>query len=432
MNTIGEAAQFLSGGTPKKSDASYWNGDIPWFSASNMSEKFLYDSSLTISDEGLKAGSRIAPSGSTLLLVRGSGLFNHIPICFAERDVAFNQDVKAIVAKQGIDPLYLHYTLEMHRRKLADNLDVTGIGAGKFDTSFIKGLSFVQREYAEQVEIGRLASAYDRRIYLNRQINETLEDMARALFRDWFVDFGPTRRQMEGATDPTVIMGNALPAQKAAELVPLFPTKLGEDGLPKGWSIQYAKAFAEKVQNGGTPNRKNNEYWDGGSIPWLTSGEVRKSFIIGTENFITEAGLSGSSAKWVNRGSTLVALYGATAGQVSLTFNELTTNQAICALIPKPQNRYFLLLSMRSNVANLADSAVGSAQQNISKKIVEEIELPYAGDDLVTHFETLVSPLFEKIEVGLRENQTLAEMRDLLLPKLMSGEIRLKDAEVAI
>lgn len=273
----------------------------------------------------------------------------------------------------------------------------------------------------------RVLRMLDDKIELNRRMNETLEEMARALFRDWFVDFGPTRRQIEGATDPAAIMGQAF-SSEAATLAPLFPAKLGDDGLPEGWVQVSAKELATKVQNGGTPSRKNDAYWDNGDIPWLTSGEVRQAFITHTENFITQAGLDGSSAKWVPAGSTVIALYGATAGQVSFTLTKVTTNQAICALLPKDGFRYFLLLAMRSRVADLADSAVGSAQQNISKKIVEDVQLVVPDCKLASQFDGVVAPLFQKIENNLRENQTLAEMRDLLLPKLMSGEIRLKDA----
>ncbi|WP_282078026.1 restriction endonuclease subunit S [Epibacterium ulvae] len=431
MKTVGDAAEFLSGGTPKKSTEAFWNGDIPWFSASNMHDKFLATSDLNITDVGLKAGSRMAPSGTTLLLVRGSGLFNHIPICFADRDVAFNQDVKAIVAKDGVDPLYLHYTLEAHRRELASNLGVTGIGAGKFDTDFLKKLSFVHRDKGEQEEIGRLASAYDRKIELNRRMNETLEEMARALFRDWFVDFGPTLRQAEGATDPAAIMGHAFPPEKAATLAPLFPAKLRDDGLPEGWIKQPVGELAEIV-GGGTPNTKTEAFWEGGTHLWATPRDLSKLsgvFISNTERKLTDAGLAKVSSGLSPKGSVLMSSR-APIGYLAIASEAVAVNQGFIVMRPTDQfPTHFAKLWCETNMETIEANANGSTFQEISKKNFKPILVTVPSSEGMAAFSRVVGMLFDKVQANEQENQTLAEMRDLLLPKLMSGEIRLKDAE---
>lgn len=434
MNTVGDAAEFLSGGTPKKSNKAFWDGDIPWFSASNMSDKFLVTSDLNITEQGLKAGSRMAPSGATLLLVRGSGLFNHIPICFADRDVAFNQDVKAIVAKDGVDPLYLHYTLEAHRRELANNLGVTGIGAGKFDTDFLKQLSFVHREKGEQEEIGRLASAYDRKIELNRRINETLEEMARALFQDWFVDFGPTRRQMEGATDACAIMGHAFPPEKAETLAPLFPAKLGDDGLPEGWSKQPVEELAEIV-GGGTPNTKTEEFWEGGTHLWATPRDLSKLsgvFIGDTERKLTDAGLAKVSSGLSPKGSVLMSSR-APIGYLAIASKPVAVNQGF--IVMRPSDRFpthFAKLWCEANMETIEANANGSTFQEISKKNFKPILVTVPSAEVMAAFSNVAGMLFDKLQANEKENQTLAALRDLLLPKLMSGEIRLKDVEALV
>lgn len=115
---------FLSRDT-QKSVPEYWNSDILWYSAQNIDNSFIGDTLTKITQEGLQAGSRIAPAGSALLLVRGSGLFNYIPIYYAKKPVAFNQDVKAIVPKEGIDPDFLHFWIEALRPKLKENIGIT-------------------------------------------------------------------------------------------------------------------------------------------------------------------------------------------------------------------------------------------------------------------------------------------------------------------
>jgi very-short-patch-repair endonuclease len=199
--------------------------------------------------------------------------------------------------------------------------------------------------------------------------------------------------------------------------------------IPKGWTVGPISKLCEKVQNGGTPNRSKAEYWDGGTIPWLTSGEVRQTIIVKTENFISEAGLKNSSAKWLPFGATVVALYGATAGQVALVASEMTSNQAICGLIPKDNYTFFNYLSLERGVSSLANQARGSAQQNISKGIVEDTKVVIPAGVITEKFETECHPIFSKWIHNLSADLALSRTRDTLLPQLLSGEIRIPEAE---
>jgi len=245
MSSLGEAAEFLSGGTPEKGVAEYWNGDIPWYSASNMNNRFLGDADPKITKAGLEAGSRLACKGATLLLVRGSGLFNYIPICLADQPVAFNQDVKALCPKSHVDPTFLHFWIESLRRKLQDNIGVTGIGAGKFDLDFLKALPFPDITKKEQEIIGLFASSFDRRIDVNRRMNGTLEAMGRAIFRDWFVDFGPTRAKMDGRMP-----------YLGPDLWSLFPDRLDAHGRPEGWMLIPLREGADIILGRNSGQRK--------------------------------------------------------------------------------------------------------------------------------------------------------------------------------
>jgi Restriction endonuclease S subunits len=228
----------------------------------------------------------LAPPGATLILVRGSGLFNHIPICFADAPVAFNQDVKAICPREGTDPLFLHFWIESLRPILKESIGVTGIGAGKFDLSFLQGLPFPDLPIERQEAIGKLAASFDRKIELNRRMNATLETMARAIFRDWFVDFGPTRAKMEGRAP-----------YLAPDLWPLFPDRLDDEGKPEGWEMSEIGKEATAV-GGSTPSTKEPAYW-GGNINWATPKDLsslKAPVLLETSRTITEAGLEKISS----------------------------------------------------------------------------------------------------------------------------------------
>lgn len=131
------------------------------------------------------------------------------------------------------------------------------------------------------------------------------------------------------------------------------------------------------TQSGGTPNTKKSEYYDDGSIPWLSSGEINQGYISSTEKYITEEGLANSAAKWVPKNSVVIAMYGATAGKVGFITIPLTTNQAVCALLP---NKYFDPLYLYYAVASQREWMIaqcrGAAQPNISQGIIRSMEIP--------------------------------------------------------
>ncbi len=231
LTKLGDVTDWTSGGTPRKGEPSYWNGDIPWISASSMKSERLTDSDLKLTEAGLRNGSRIADRDSILLLVRGSELHKRIPIGIAGRPVAFNQDVKALKPREGLLPKYLFYWLVGNEPLLLAKVEHTGIGAGKLDTAVMKNLHLRLPRLDEQQAIASVLGCLDDKIELNRRMNETLEEIARALFKSWFVDFDPVRAKMEGRR----------PFGMDDETTALFPDSFEYSPLrdiPKGWSIE--------------------------------------------------------------------------------------------------------------------------------------------------------------------------------------------------
>jgi type I restriction enzyme S subunit len=269
---------------------------------------------------------------------------------------------------------------------------------------------------AEQRAIAAVLGALDDKIELNRRMNATLESMARALFQSWFVDFDPVRAKLDGRKPEGLDEATAS----------LFPEQFQESAvgnIPSAWSFGPITECCTRIHSGGTPRRDEPEYWRDGTVPWLTSGEVRQPMITSTESYISELGLNESAAKWIPANSTVVALYGATAGQVSFLGTSTTTNQAICSLVPKSGFEFFNYFAMRGATAEMESKAAGSAQQNISKGVIEETVAILPPPLILNQFNSIVAPLFANWIANTQQSRTLATLRDTLLPKLLSGEL---------
>ncbi|HEX2956847.1 MAG TPA: restriction endonuclease subunit S [Chitinispirillaceae bacterium] len=301
-----------------------------------------------------------------------------------------------------------------------------------------------------QKQISKVLSDLDDKIFSNTQINTTLETMAQALFKSWFVDFDPVKAKMEarsqGGDDATVrqaamlvISGKTADAlaimkekdpeayRSLAETADLFPERLVESELgliPEGWEVGVFADLCINVESGGTPKRTEESYW-GGEIKWLTSGEVRDVIVFNTKEKITVVGLNNSSAKVWPRFSTVVAMYGATAGQVCMLAEEMAANQACCALIPVEYYRSYVFVAARNSIKSLSEKASGSAQQNLNKGLVENHQILKPNKKIAQHFEYFAFDLIANWISNELESFTLAELRDVLLPKLLSGEIDL-------
>lgn len=183
---LGELAEFESGGTPSKKIESYWHGSIPWISAKTLVGDTVYESDLTISKEGLESGSKLAPKGSLLLLTRGSGLFKRIPLAIAEKQVAYNQDIKCINSSaKGISNRYLFYALKALEPAISAMLETTGIGAGKLATDRLKALPIPVLAEDARAKVTSIADCIYDKTSLNARLNGYLEELCDALFLDF-------------------------------------------------------------------------------------------------------------------------------------------------------------------------------------------------------------------------------------------------------
>jgi len=274
----------------------------------------------------------------------------------------------------------------------------------------------------EQRAIAATLGALDDKIELNRKMNVTLEAMARALFRDWFVDFGPTRAKMEGRAP-----------YLSADLWSLFPDRMDDEGKPEGWKWGTIANCTRSIFSGGTPQTTKPSFW-GGHIPWLSSGETRNLVVLETERTITEEGVKSSSTRFAPKGSTVIASAGQgnTRGQTSLLSRDMYINQSVIAAVADEQitsaTLLFLDLSRRyEELRQISDS--NSSRGSLTTKMVAALKTLIAPKQIVAAFEGIAGPIMDRIVQNERESRTLAQTRDLLLPRLMSGELRVADLD---
>ncbi len=265
----------------------------------------------------------------------------------------------------------------------------------------------------EQHEIVNLLKSFDDKIELNRQMNITLEQMAQAIFKHWFIDF-------EFPDE------NGQPYRSSGgEMV---DSELGE--IPAGWEVKILSDLCEYIMSGGTPRTKVPEYWDG-DIPWLSSGETRNRFIINTEKSISKIGVENSSTRLARSGSTVIASAGQghTRGQTSLLLLDTYVNQSVVSLAADTKlisdfYLFFNLARRYDEMRRISDSH--SSRGSLTTKLLGNLKVTCPPIDLIRRFDQIAEPIVNQIHYNLEQADTLSQFRDSLLPKLMSGKIRVK------
>lgn len=326
----------------------------------------------------------------------------------------------------------------------------TGIGAGKLDTKELQNMTVSLPPLEEQEKIASIPKTIDDKITLNRQINQTLEQMAQALFKSWFVDFDPVKAKAEAIAagrDPeraamAVIAGKdeaALDAlspeqqQQLAATARLFPSRLVESELglvPEGWEVKPLSSIIELI-GGGTPKRSCEDFWNG-NIPWFSVKDTPAEadvFVIDTDQKITEAGLKGSSTKLLPAGTTIVTARG-TVGKLALVGVPMAMNQSCYGVKGKNEvGDYFNYYVLKDSVRTLKQNTHGAVFDTITTGTFDTVKLPVPSTVLAQAFNERAGLLLRKILANSQETNTLTTLRDTLLPKLLSGELRVDQAE---
>jgi len=302
---------------------------------------------------------------------------------------------------------YLYYVFINEREKLL-NLS-NGSVFRNLKTDIVKGYEIYLPPLQEQKAIAHILSTLDEKIEANNRINKTLEEMAQAIFKHWFMDFEFPNEDGE----PYKSSGGEM-----------VPSELGP--IPKGWEVGTLQDLGDIV-GGGTPSRKKEEYFVSKGIPWITPKDLsnnKNKYIYKGENDISELGLKNSSAKIVPKGTVLFSSR-APIGYIAVAAVDVTTNQGFKSIVPREiYGSEYVYQEMRNKTELISNRASGSTFKEISGSGLKSIETVLPSKELVREFNTIVNPLSNKIKANEKEIDALTEIRDTLLPKLMSGEIR--------
>ncbi len=412
---LGSLVTFHSGGTPSKGNPAFWRGSIPWVSAKDMKSFRLSDTQDHITAEGAANGTRVVPRGSVLLLTRGMTLLNSVPVCLLDRDMAFNQDVKALRPSSRILPDYLPYLVLGNAARLKNMVDLAGHGTGRLNSEELKALNVRVPPMGDQGAIAHILGALDDKIELNRRMNETLEAMARTLFKSWFVDFEPVRAKMAGGD-------TGLPDR----IVDLFPNAFDDEHKPSDWSSETLYALAQV----------NPESWSKDNVPerveYVDLANTKWGTIEGTQCFTWEDAPSRAT-RILRRGDTIVGMVRPGNGSFAFIGADGLTGSTGFAVLRPHQRRdsafVFLAATAPENIERLTHLADGAAYPAVRPKVVGATQAVVPDHALMHVFSDLASPFLDRIESNKEQNGTLAKVRDALLPKLISGELRVPDAE---
>lgn len=362
MAKLGDICTVVSGSTPSSSVAEYWDGNHIWITPAELSDDsfIIHDSVRHITDKAIQETSlKPFPEGTVILSSRAPIGKTAIAGC----KMYCNQGFKNLICSDSIYNKYLYFFLSAK----TDYLNSLGRGAT---------FKEISKHIVENIEIS---------------LPKIEEQKKRAAILEKLMNLIRIRRKQLSKLDQLV----------KSRFFEMFEKKYS--------SIKVGNIL--KTTSGGTPTTSHPEYYTDGIIPWLTSGEINQGIITSTQKYITESGLKNSSAKWIPKNSVVIAMYGATAGQVGLLKIATTTNQAVCSVLPNPNfSPEYLYYAIYSKKEWMIQQCAGGAQPNISQGIIKQMEIINPPLPLQEQFATFVQQVDKaksSVEQSLEKLETL-------------------------
>ncbi|MBF0621731.1 MAG: restriction endonuclease subunit S [Magnetococcales bacterium] len=347
----------------------------------------------------------------------------------------------------GIDAQFLFYHLSTPQNQEWIVRHAIGATMPNLNTGILSKAPLRIPEHTLQKAIAHILGSLDDKIELNRQMNETLESMAQALFKSWFVDFDPVidNALAAGNEIPDALKAKAatrqalgaarktLPDQIRTQFPSAFEFREEMGWVPEGWEVRPLNTLIDLI-GGGTPKTSNSDCW-GGDIPWFSvvdAPEPSDVFVVETEKHVTKLGVENSSTKILRTGTTIISARG-TVGKCAIVGYPMAMNQS-CYGINGIDNisDIFTYYTILLRVSDLQLRSHGSVFSTITRNTFGTIQTPFGGEKLTVEFEDLVRPFFDSILEKNIEKISLKKLRDTLLPKLLSGQLRIPDAEKLI
>ncbi|MCY4611604.1 MAG: restriction endonuclease subunit S [Gammaproteobacteria bacterium] len=406
--TIEQIADIVGGGTPSTKDPDNFGGNIPWLTPKDLSEphaRYITCGERSLSQKGLENSSaKLLPSGSVLLSTRAPVGY----VAIAKNPISTNQGFRSLVPHEGFPSEYLYYWLIQNTEKLKQY--TTGTTFGELSGSALGSIRIRLPSLIEQRAIADVLGTLDDKIELNCRMNETLEEMARALFKSWFVDFDPVRAKMENRD-------TGLPKHIAN----LFPDRLAESELgdvPEGWGIRnLADTF--DLEMGQSPSGNTyNEHADG--LPFFQGSSDFEFRFPQKRKFCT------APKRTAQPGDTLVSVR-APVGDINMAWEKCCIGRGVAALRHRSGSVSFTYYSAWAIQKQFRQyEHTGTVFGSINKQQFEALRVLEPTAEVINAFDSQVNTLDKRIRNGTSETHLLSFLRDTLLPGLVSGKIQTK------
>ncbi|EHQ8831188.1 TPA: restriction endonuclease subunit S [Enterococcus faecalis] len=399
---IEDLGKVISGGTPSTKNERYWGGDIAWITPKDLSKHdsmFIFKGERGITEEGLKNSSAYTvPTGTVLFSSRAPIGY----VAIAGKNLTTNQGFKNIVVNDENDNLFIYYLLKNNIKFIESHAN--GSTFKEISAKVFKNLEFDVPNLDTQRKISKILSTLDSKIELNNQIISNLEELASTLFKRWFVDF----EFPDENGNPYKSSGGKM-----------VDSELGK--IPEGWELRTLGYFSEIIMGQSPKGESYNN--DNSGLPLLNGASDFKNGIISPLKYTTEP------KKVTQKGDFIFG--------VRATVGHVTESDGIYAIgrgtgLARTKNYYakeFLYFSLKNIIRYLELTASGSVYVNISKKELNDFKLIYPANRILQLFHRTTVNLFKEKMNKYIENQFLTELRDSLLPKLLSGEIELPEDE---
>lgn len=445
--TLGDLVEEITVGFVGSMTHEYVDSGIPFFRSKNISEyEIVWDDIRYISEEFHKKikKSTLRPGDVAIVRTGKPGTTCVIPQSITGANCS---DIVIVrVDDEKLSAHYLSYFMNSIAKNQVSSL-LVGAVQQHFNVGSAKKIEIPLPSREEQERIVKVLKDLDDKMKLNRQTNQSLEQIAQAIFKSWFVDFEPTRAKINALDNgecPERAAMAAISGKSLAELdqlptetqqqlkttAALFPDALVESELgeiPEGWGCsEIGKEVT--VVGGGTPSTKNEAFWDGGMFHWTTPKDMSNlndKVLIGTDRKITEAGLAKISSGLLPVNTVLMSSR-APVGYLAISKIPVAINQGYIAMkCEGALTPEYVVQWTESVMDEIKQRASGTTFAEISKKNFKVIPIVVPSTEVVHEFSKIVSNLYEKMTEALRETKSLTETRDSLLPRLLSGKMEL-------
>ncbi|WP_419517093.1 restriction endonuclease subunit S [Leyella stercorea] len=402
---LGDVADIVNGATPSTHNSENYDGSIIWITPKDLSgqkQKIIRRGQRNISEIGFNnCSAQMIPPYNILMSSRAPiGL-----LAINENECCTNQGFKNLVLDKSIcDTDYMYYYLQFHMK------EIEALGSGttfkEISKSALQGIEIRLPDLEKQRDIAKCLSDLDRKIELNKQINDNLEAMAKQLYDYWFVQFDFPNEEGK----PYKSSGGAM----------VWNEKLKRE-IPEGWYAENICKIAN-ILSGGTPSKAVDEYWNNGTIPFFGPTDCNGSvFQIKTADHITQKGLEHCASSLFEEGIVIITARGS-IGKLVIVGTPMAMNQSCYALQSKEGEYEYLYFLTTQLIDCLKAKGSGSVFKSIIASDIEHSTLCVATENVVSDFCKKVKPLFEKLKTNTIEIAELTKQRDELLPLLMNGQ----------